>query len=148
MRPSNWVDLPAQPPFRRRRIRADLVGRDPMMRELLWQRLWELDRIEELPIHALGLVDVALWDLAGKAAGQPVHRLLGTYREAIPAYAGTVTFGTVDEYLDVADQCLELGYVDIKRPGVLQSRAARGGGRRRRPGAGPTAPGIGFDQPG
>ncbi|MFB7598932.1 enolase C-terminal domain-like protein [Streptomyces sp. NPDC056160] len=97
-----------------RRIRADLVGRDPLMRELLWQRLWELDRIEELPIYALGLVDVALWDLAGKAAGQPVHRLLGSYREAIPAYASTVTFGSVEEYLDVADQCLELGYVGIK----------------------------------
>ncbi|WP_439681144.1 enolase C-terminal domain-like protein [Embleya sp. MST-111070] len=97
-----------------RRIRADLVGRDPLMRELLWERLWELDRIEELPIYALGLVDVALWDLAGKAVQQPVHRLLGTYREAIPAYASTVTFGSVEEYLDVATQCLELGYVGIK----------------------------------
>ncbi|WP_331772825.1 racemase (plasmid) [Embleya sp. NBC_00888] len=97
-----------------RRIRGDLVGRDPMMRELLWERLWELDRIEELPIYALGLVDVALWDLAGKATGQPVHRLLGSYREAIPAYASTVTFGSVEEYLDVATQCLELGYVGIK----------------------------------
>ncbi|MFE7392558.1 enolase C-terminal domain-like protein [Streptomyces sp. NPDC057582] len=100
-----------------RRIRADLTGRDPLMRELLWQRLWELDRIEELPIYALGLVDVALWDLAGKAAGLPVHRLLGGYREAIPAYASTVTFGSVEEYLDVADQCLELGYIGIKLHG-------------------------------
>lgn len=100
-----------------RRIRTDLTGRDPLMRELLWQRLWELDRIEELPIYALGLVDVALWDLAGKAAGLPVHRLLGPYREAIPAYASTVTFGSTEEYLDVADQCLELGYVGIKLHG-------------------------------
>ncbi|MDI2129485.1 enolase C-terminal domain-like protein [Yinghuangia seranimata] len=97
-----------------RRIREDLVGRDPLARELLWERLWELDRIEEFPIYALGLVDVALWDLAGKATAQPVHRLLGTYREAIPAYASTVTFGSVEEYLDVATQCLELGYVGIK----------------------------------
>ncbi|MFI6724356.1 racemase [Streptomyces sp. R-74717] len=100
-----------------RRIRADLTGRDPLMRELLWQRLWELDRIEELPIYALGLVDVALWDLAGKAAGQPVHRLLGPYREAVPAYASTVTFDTTEEYLEVADQCLELGYAAIKLHG-------------------------------
>ncbi|MCX5085083.1 enolase C-terminal domain-like protein [Streptomyces sp. NPDC056121] len=100
-----------------RRIRDDLIGRDPLMRELLWQRLWELDRIEELPIYALGLVDVALWDLAGRAAGQPVHRLLGAYREAIPAYASTVTFGSVEEYLDVSDQCLELGYAAIKLHG-------------------------------
>lgn len=97
-----------------RRIREDLIGRDPLMRELLWQRLWELDRIEELPVYVLGLVDVALWDLVGKAVGQPVHQLLGTYREAIPAYASTVTFDSVEEYLDVATQCLELGYVGIK----------------------------------
>ncbi|WP_214322690.1 enolase C-terminal domain-like protein [Nonomuraea sediminis] len=97
-----------------RRIREDLLGRDPLWRELLWHRLWELDRIEELPIYALGLVDVALWDLAGKAANLPVHQLLGTYRDAIPAYASTVTFSTVEEYLDVADQCLDLGYRAIK----------------------------------
>ncbi|MFI6597594.1 enolase C-terminal domain-like protein [Nonomuraea sp. NPDC050536] len=97
-----------------RRIRDDLLGRDPLWRELLWHRLWELDRIEELPIYALGLVDVALWDLAGKAANLPVHQLLGTYRDAIPAYASTVTFATMEEYLDVADQCLDLGFQAIK----------------------------------
>ncbi|MEV0408819.1 enolase C-terminal domain-like protein [Actinoallomurus sp. NPDC050550] len=97
-----------------RRIRQDLLGHDPLWRELLWQRMWELDRIEEFPIYALGLVDIALWDLAGKAAGLPVHRLLGTYRDAIPAYASTVTFSCVEEYLDIADQCLEAGYTAIK----------------------------------
>ncbi|SEN68360.1 enolase C-terminal domain-like protein [Nonomuraea pusilla] len=97
-----------------RRIRADLIGRDPLWRELIWHRMWELDRIEELPIYVLGLVDVALWDLAGKAANLPVHQLLGTYRDAIPAYASTVTFSSVEEYLDVADQCLDAGYVAIK----------------------------------
>ncbi|MFE7712068.1 enolase C-terminal domain-like protein [Streptomyces sp. NPDC057486] len=97
-----------------RRIRQDLIGRDPLLRELLWHRLWELDRIEEFPIYALGLVDIALWDLAGKAAKLPVHRLLGGYREALPAYASTVTFSTVEEFLDVANQCLEAGYAGIK----------------------------------
>ncbi|MEO1656694.1 MAG: mandelate racemase/muconate lactonizing enzyme family protein [Pseudomonadota bacterium] len=38
-------------------------------------------------IHAIGSVDLAVWDIVGKAMDQPVHRLLGTYREAIPAYA-------------------------------------------------------------
>lgn len=98
----------------KRRIREDLLGHDPLWRELLWHRIWELDRIEEFPIYALGLVDTALWDLAGKAADLPVHRLLGTYRDAIPAYASTVTFSSVEEYLDIADQCLEAGYSAIK----------------------------------
>ena len=46
--------------------------------------------------------------------GVPVHRLLGTYREEIPACASTTTFATVEEFLEVADQCLELGYPAIK----------------------------------
>lgn len=97
-----------------RRIREELLGADPLMREHLWHRMWELDRIEEFPIYVLGLVDVALWDLAGKAAGLPVWKLLGGHREAIPAYASTVTYDSVDEYLDIADQCLEAGYPAIK----------------------------------
>jgi L-alanine-DL-glutamate epimerase-like enolase superfamily enzyme len=76
--------------------------------------MWELDRIEEFPLYVQGVVDDALWDLAGKVAGLPVHELIGSYRDAIPAYASTVTFGSVAEYLDVADQCLELGYPAIK----------------------------------
>lgn len=91
-----------------------LVGRDATDRELLWHQIWELDRIEELPIYALGLVDVALWDLAGRRLGLPAHELMGTYRRSIPAYASTTTFGSVAEFLDVADQCLEHGFAAIK----------------------------------
>jgi L-alanine-DL-glutamate epimerase-like enolase superfamily enzyme len=97
-----------------RRIRTDLTGLDPLAREYVWHRLWELDRIEEFPIYLLGLVDIALWDLAGKAAGLPVHQLIGSFRESIPAYASTVTYRSVDEFLDVADQCLERGFSAVK----------------------------------
>jgi L-alanine-DL-glutamate epimerase-like enolase superfamily enzyme len=97
-----------------RRIRDELVGADPLHREWLWHRLWELDRIEEFPIYVQAAVDDALWDIAGKAAGLPVHELIGTYRSAIPAYASTVTFASIAEYLDVADQCLAVGYPAIK----------------------------------
>ena len=98
----------------RRRLRGELVGADPLEREFLWHRMWEIDRLEEFQIYLLGAVDTALWDIAGKVAGMPVHRLLGTYRTTIPAYASTVTFETVDDYLEVIDQCLELGYPAIK----------------------------------
>ena len=97
-----------------RRLRQELVGADPLARELLWHRLWELDRIEYFPVYLSSVVDIALWDIAGKATGMPVHQLLGSFRESIPAYASTATFGSVEEYLDVADQCLELGYAGIK----------------------------------
>ncbi|GLV55754.1 mandelate racemase [Dictyobacter sp. S3.2.2.5] len=97
-----------------RRLRDELIGQDPLQKEWLWHRIWEIDRIEELPLYLLGVVDVALWDLTGKVAGLPLYQLLGGYRSAIPAYASTVTFASVEEYLDVADQCLALGYPAIK----------------------------------
>lgn len=95
-------------------LRAELIGQDPLQREWLWHRVWEIDRTEELPLPMFGLVDVALWDLAGRMTGLPAWRLLGGFRTSIPAYASTSTFGSVAEYLDVATQCLELGYPAIK----------------------------------
>ena len=97
-----------------RRLREDLIGRNALHREALFHRFWELDRIEEFPIYVPKALDVALWDIAGKAAGMPVHELLGTYRESIPAYASTSTFDTTEEYFDVIDQCLDAGYSAIK----------------------------------
>ncbi len=98
----------------RRRLRDLLIGQDPLMKELLWHQIWEIDRIEEFPMYALGAVDVALWDITAKVAGLPLYQLLGGYRDKIPAYASTVTFATTQEYLDVADQCVEYGFQAIK----------------------------------
>jgi L-alanine-DL-glutamate epimerase-like enolase superfamily enzyme len=95
-------------------FREELVGQDPLQREWLWHRVWELDRIQELPLPSLGLIDIALWDLAARVGGQPVWQLLGGFRTEIPAYASTSTFATVEEFLDVADQCLALGYHGVK----------------------------------
>ncbi len=97
-----------------RRLKPELLGQDPFMREYLWHRIWELDRIEYFPVYMLGLVDIALWDIAGKALEQPVWKLLGGAKTSIEAYASTVTFSSIAEFIDVADQCLELGYPAIK----------------------------------
>jgi L-alanine-DL-glutamate epimerase-like enolase superfamily enzyme len=95
-------------------FREELIGQDPFQREWLWHRVWELDRIQELPLPTLGLIDIALWDLAGRVTDQPTWQVLGGFRTEIPAYASTSTFATTEEFLDVADQCLELGYHGIK----------------------------------
>src|SRR4051794_28291113 len=97
-----------------RRLRDMLLGRDPLLKEDLWERAWEIDRIEELPIYALGLADIALWDLTAKIAGLPLYQVIGGYRDRVPAYASTATFATTEEFLDVADQCLAAGFKAIK----------------------------------
>jgi L-alanine-DL-glutamate epimerase-like enolase superfamily enzyme len=97
-----------------RGLTEHLIGQNPLNKEDIWQRVLELDRLEEIPIYGLGTVDIALWDLTGKVAGLPVYQLLGGYRDRIPAYASTITYDTLEEFLDVADQCLAAGFRAIK----------------------------------
>ena len=87
---------------------------DPLMREKIWYEVWERDRIEELPMYALGYLDVALWDIAAQAASVPAYKLLGGHKERAKAYASTVTMETLDDYLRLADRCLAKGYKAIK----------------------------------
>ena len=56
-----------------------LIGADPLEIGRLWHRMQQIGRWYADPI-AVGSVDIALWDIAGKAAGLPVHTLLGTCR--------------------------------------------------------------------
>jgi L-alanine-DL-glutamate epimerase-like enolase superfamily enzyme len=91
-----------------------LVGQDPLQRELLYHRMWEMDRIEEFALPYLGLVDLALWDLAARSVELPLWQLLGGARTKIPVYASTTTYDTTEEFLAVADRALELGYPAIK----------------------------------
>lgn len=95
-------------------LRNELIGADPLQREWLWHRMWELDRTEEFPLWLLGLVDTALWDLAGRYYDAPTWEVIGGFRREIPAYASTTTFSSVAEYLDVTTQCIELGYPALK----------------------------------
>lgn len=65
-------------------IKPLLVDSDPLDIGKLWTEMLRRSRFVD-PM-AIGVVDVALWDIAGKAAGMPVHRLLGSYRKQVPAY--------------------------------------------------------------
>ncbi len=61
-------------------IRELLVGEESLLVRRLWQKMYDgmlyFGR-RGAALHALSGVDIALWDLAGKALGQPVHTLLG-----------------------------------------------------------------------
>jgi L-alanine-DL-glutamate epimerase-like enolase superfamily enzyme len=98
----------------RRCLVGAVKGEDPLLKERLWRKIWDVDRAEELPIYVLGLLDVALWDITGKVAGLPLYQLLGGARDRCPAYASTATWPTQEEYLTRAEQCLSIGYRAIK----------------------------------
>jgi L-alanine-DL-glutamate epimerase-like enolase superfamily enzyme len=63
---------------------------------------------------AIGVVDVALWDIAGKVAGLPVHRLLGTYRDRVPAYFSSGHHDSPQDYADEALYWRDQGWTGYK----------------------------------
>ncbi len=73
-------------------------GADPLDSEALNARLLAMgDGPMSGIIHrAAAIVDVAAWDIAGKALGQPVYRLLGGYRDRVPVYASWKLWWTYD----------------------------------------------------
>jgi L-alanine-DL-glutamate epimerase-like enolase superfamily enzyme len=93
-------------------LKPVLMGRNPLHREALVQDIWKRQRTAG--VRAIGAVDVALWDLLGKAIGQPIHRLLGTYREAVPAYASSAVLPSADAYAEEAVRHKEYGWAAYK----------------------------------
>jgi L-alanine-DL-glutamate epimerase-like enolase superfamily enzyme len=90
-----------------------LVGEDPFYREKIWQRLNEVS-ILMVPPHSIAVLDCALWDLAGRAAGLPVYKLLGAQRDRVTAYASSLTYSTLAEFQREIDAYLESGFKAVK----------------------------------
>lgn len=83
-----------------RNLKPLLMGQDPLARERLYHIIHAQSRT--VSYRAIGAVDVALWDIAGKKAGLPIHQLLGNYRTAIPAYASSQMFPHPEQYAEDA----------------------------------------------
>ena len=67
-----------------------LIGEDPLLIEALWQKMFARTRQfgrRGVVLHAISGLDIALWDIAGKAAQMPLYRLLGGARDRVEAYA-------------------------------------------------------------
>jgi galactonate dehydratase len=75
------------------RLAPLLIGQDPLRIEELWRRMYAGGtgyRGGPVTMSAISGIDIALWDLAGKAAGLPIHRLLGgACRDRVKMYRAT-----------------------------------------------------------
>lgn len=115
-------------------VAADhLVGENPLDREALWHQLYRTQRLNRgtLTDHALGVLDSALYDVAGKAADVPVFRLLGGARDSVPAYASTMVgdddpdgLGSPEAYADFAADLVDRGFEAIKLHGWMPPYSA------------------------
>jgi len=86
-------------------IEEMLIGEDPMNPEAVWQKLYSGSKMtgrRGAVICAMGAIDMALWDIRGKALGKPVYELLGgAAKDHITPYASLLPTGrTLGEYRD------------------------------------------------
>lgn len=94
--------------------RPKVLGEDAFQREKIWQRLWALDRSSHLQIFATSIIDVALWDIAGKALGVPIWKLLGAYRDKLPVYASSARLPRIEDYVAEALHYRDRGFPAYK----------------------------------
>jgi L-alanine-DL-glutamate epimerase-like enolase superfamily enzyme len=71
-------------------VKPVLTGQDPSFPKRLRAEMWralEYQGVHGITQFAIAAADIAIWDILGKAAGIPVYKMLGAYRQTMPAYA-------------------------------------------------------------
>ncbi len=104
------------------RLSRLVVGQDPFATEYLWELMFRSTMSygrKGVVIEAISAIDIALWDIMGKATGQPVYNLLGgRTRSKIRAYASRL-YARAPEHLDElaaeAQEYLDQGYTAMKQ---------------------------------
>ncbi len=95
-----------------------LIGKDPWDIEFLWQHMYRKTMAfgrRGIGMVAISAVDIALWDILGKSARQPVFRLLGgRTKPRIPVYASRLYSVELNEVADEAKRYKAEGYKAMK----------------------------------
>ena len=95
-----------------------LVGKDAMQREVHYNAMKR--GLRHTAALGLGVIDICLWDIAGKVYGEPLFQLLGGERKPLPAYASTLHgdenggLTTPQDFADFAVECKNMGYPAFK----------------------------------
>ena len=102
-------------------IKPLIIGQDPAFPKRIRADLWralEYQGVQGLTQFAMSAVDIAIWDILGKAAGLPVYKMLGAMRDRMPAYAMCGWYRQHDEdhsqYKRRINEVLERGYRAFK----------------------------------
>jgi len=112
------VDAPSGGQIGFESLRAALIGEDPFQRERLWQKMYRYLAYygrRGVGMQMISGADIALWDIAGKALGTPIWKLLGAkYRSRVRAYASTLFRPTPDAMKQAVEEYLRQGFRAIK----------------------------------
>ncbi len=95
-----------------------IIGEDPFEMERIWEKMYVGSQFygrRGVVIHAMSGIDIALWDIVGKALNKPIYKLLGgAQRGKVRAYASTLMPYTPEEAYDETKKWVEQGYTAIK----------------------------------
>ena len=101
-----------------RQIAAYLIGKNALSREMIYNDTKRA--LRQSLKQAASIVDICLWDIAGKYFQEPIYRLLGGQSIPLKAYASTLHgdenggLSSPQDFQDFASQCLEMGYKAFK----------------------------------
>jgi len=101
-----------------RGLRSILIGQDPFDVQMLWYRMVDgtiyFGR-SGAALQAIAGADMALWDIVGKAVGQPIHKFLGgSHRDRVRVYASAIMPPTPDEAHELVAGYIGAGYTAVK----------------------------------
>lgn len=102
-------------------IRPVITGMDPafprQIRDAIWKAL-EYQGVTGVTQFAIAATDIAVWDILGKAAGLPVYKMIGAYRDRMPVYSMCGWYndddGDLSRYKKQIETALEQGYRAVK----------------------------------
>lgn len=99
-------------------LRQIVLGEDPFEIEKIWHKMYRMNVYagrRGIGIHAMSGIDLALWDIKGKALGLPVWKLLGGgFHRRMRAYASTLFGATPDETRERGKRLVDLGFSAVK----------------------------------
>lgn len=99
-------------------LRELVVGEDPFDVEKIWNKMYTYAYYHgraAAVIHAMSGIDIAIWDILGKAQDKPIWQLLGgKYRSKVRAYASTLMPYTPEEAYQETKKWVDAGYTAIK----------------------------------
>ncbi|MFZ7101616.1 MAG: enolase C-terminal domain-like protein [Peptococcaceae bacterium] len=98
-------------------IKSIIIGKDPFDRERIYYELNFTGSFFKVNKYFNSAIDCALWDIAGKALGLPVYKLMGGSRDRIRAYASTLSYPAIDDYIKLGKDCEKQGFTALKLHG-------------------------------
>ena len=104
---------PGMNPASVNQLKRLLVGQDPFDTETLGNQMRYTNGAAS-NWREVAAIEIALWDIIGKATGQPLYKLWGAAKDRVPAYASMIQLSTPEERADMAVQLKEQGWQGMK----------------------------------